>query len=143
MKRRDVIFALTSIVLFGAFFVGIAAPKFKQFTQSQSCGNALVAISFAGRVWAGDNNHRLPDNFLVMSNELCTPKFLICPAEKIRQTAKDWGSFTTNNSSYSIVGPNLPDNDMTNPFVACTIHAGYFGYIDGSFFDGHTHRPKW
>ena len=77
--------------------------------QRKICVNNLKQIADAFRTWAGDNGDRypaqVPDNhggameeavrgdvapvFQVMSNELSTPRILVCPA--------DIGRFTANN----------------------------------------------
>lgn len=49
-------------------------------------------------------------HFLVMSNELSSPKILVCPADK-RQPAKSWATLSNTNISY-FVGP---DADETQP----------------------------
>ena len=73
-----------------------------------SCVNNLKQVGLAYRIWAGDNNDKYPMqisitdtngggtmelvadgenawlNYLVMSNELSTPKILICPADTKR-----------------------------------------------------------
>lgn len=143
MKKGDIIFTLLSVLLIGAVLFGISLPRLKRWNQSMACGNRAIAISFGARVWAGDNNHRLPDNFMCMSNELVSPQFvMLCPSDKVRKPAADWGSFTTNNTSYEIIGSNLPDDDFTNAFVRCGIH-GNLGYADGTYFDGHSRKAKW
>lgn len=73
--------------------------------QRISCVNNLKQVGLAYRLWAGDNDNKYPMevsvtnggtmeliadgknawlNFLVMSNELSTPKILICPADAER-----------------------------------------------------------
>jgi hypothetical protein len=69
-----------------------------------SCTNNLKQVGLAFRIWAGDHNDRMPMQvsvtnggamelteagsvyaaFLVMSNELNTPKILFCPTDKKR-----------------------------------------------------------
>ena len=66
-----------------------------------SCMNSLKQVGLAFRIWQGDNNDKFPmqvsvtnggtmelvesgtvwQHFQVMSNELNTPKFLLCPAD--------------------------------------------------------------
>jgi hypothetical protein len=77
-----------------------------------------------------------------MSNELCTPKILICPDDKIRKPAESWATFTTNNCSYEILRPGMPDTDFGNAYFRCTIH-GHLGFADGTVFDGKERRTKW
>jgi competence protein ComGC len=69
------------------------------------CANWLKQIALAGYIWAGDHNGKYPFeisvtnggtmelnngrnawlNFFVMSNELSTPKVLLCPQDKQHQ----------------------------------------------------------
>ena len=142
MKKRDVIFIFLSLILIVAVVTCLSAPRIKRYSESVSCGNTMVAIGFATRMWAEDNSNNLAGDFLSMSNELCTPKLLICRGDKTRKVANDWKSFTTNNSSYEILRPNLPGNDVSNAYFRCTIH-GYQGYADGSIFDGARQITKW
>ena len=71
------------------------------------CVNNLKQVGLAFRLWAGDNNDLYPMQFLtnsagaplfadatngfryfqVMSNELSTPKILVCPADDKRTAA--------------------------------------------------------
>src|SRR6516165_882321 len=72
-----------------------------------NCANTLKQVGQAFQVWAGDNNDNFPTEvpfknggameaaasgkpaaiFQVMSNELSTPKILICPEDKYRHAA--------------------------------------------------------
>lgn len=105
-----------------------------------NCVNNLKEIGLAYKVWAGDNNDKFPMqvsitdtngggtmelangknawiNFYVMSNELSTPRILICPADKDRIAATN---FTTdfNNSKISyFVGLNA-DQDHPQSFLS-------------------------
>lgn len=142
MKRRDTIFAFLGLLLIIAALLCLSAPRLRRYAESMSCGNYISSIGYGARMWALDNSNHLADNFLCMSNELITPKILICPSDKVRKTAESWASFTTNNCSYEILRSNLPDDDFTNAFFRCTIH-GHLGYADGTVFDGSRRRTKW
>ncbi len=100
----------------------------------------MSSIGCAARIWADDNSNRLAENFIVMSNELATPKVLICPTDLFHKPAVSWTSFTTNNCSYEILRPGMSDED-TNAYFRCTIH-GHLGYADGTVFDGSRRRTK-
>ena len=141
MKKRDVIFALLGVFLVGFVLLAISKPKLKRWSESVSCGNYMSSIGCAAQIWAGDNGNHLADNFLVMSNELCTPKIMICPGDKIRKPAENWATFTTNNCSYEILRPGMPDDDFSNVYFRCTIH-GHLGFADGTVYDGKQRRTK-
>jgi hypothetical protein len=142
MKKKDVIFALLAVFAIGFVALALSKPRLQRWSESVSCGNYMSSIGFAAYVWAGDNSNRLADNFLCMSNELCTPKILICPSDKNHKLAESWATFTTNNCSYEILRPGMPDSDLTNAYFRCTIH-GHLGYADGTVFDGTRRRTKW
>src|ERR1700761_2705271 len=115
MKKRDIIFILIGVFIIGVVLIGLAAPKFKLHVQSINCINQMSAIDYGAKAWSGNNTNRVADNFLWLSNELVTPKILICPGEKIRSAAVDWSVFTTNNSSYVFLQNNMP-GDATNAY---------------------------
>ena len=142
MKRRDVIFILVGIFAIAAVLYPFATARSKSWAESVSCGNYISSIALASRVWADDNNQHMADNFLCMSNELATPKILICPSDKDRKPAEHWTTFTTNNCSYEILRPGMPESDTTNAYFRCTIH-GHLGFADGTAFDGKQRRTKW
>jgi prepilin-type processing-associated H-X9-DG protein len=95
--------------------------------QKISCVNNLKQIGLAYRIWAGDNFDKYPTqvsvtnggtrelfrngsqfqnlaflNYLVMSNELSTPRLLICPADTIHFAAKNFSDFNNRNISYFV-----------------------------------------
>lgn len=100
-------FSLVDLLLVIATVIGLAMivlPKMARTTCRSpriSCTNNLKQVSLAFRIWAGDNNDQMPMHlsvtnggvqelaaqgsayatFLILSNELSTPKILYCPAE--------------------------------------------------------------
>jgi len=138
MKLRDALFATLAVMVLG--FV-LFCFRSKHIAQSISCGNMMSSIALASRIWAEDNSNRLSDNFLIMSNELCTPKILICPSDTLRKPAESWATFTSNNCSYQILRPGMPGDDFTNAYFRCPIH-GHLGFADGTVFDGKRRRTK-
>jgi prepilin-type processing-associated H-X9-DG protein len=86
-----------------------------------NCVNNLKQIGLALRIWEGDNNNHYPmavsvtnggameliaggnvaGSFLVASNELSTPRILVCPADLKRLPAKNFGNgFDNSHVSY-------------------------------------------
>jgi hypothetical protein len=139
MKRRILLISIVCILIGSFIFFGVA--QFRRFAESQSCGNQMVAICFAARLWADDHDGRYPPDFRSMSNELATTKFLICPNEKSRTRAKDWTSLTPDNLSYEIIASGMMPTNFDKPFLRCKVD-GYLGYCDGTFFDGKRRRTK-
>jgi hypothetical protein len=87
------------------------------------CVSNLKQINLAFRIWEGDNANKYPmaisvtnggamesiatgdvvTCFLVMSNELSTPKLLICPSDAAHTYATNFGdSFNRSNISYFV-----------------------------------------
>jgi prepilin-type N-terminal cleavage/methylation domain-containing protein len=88
-----------------------------------NCTNNIKQIGLAFRIWEGDNNDHCPMAvavtnggamesvlagnpmwaFQVMSNELSTPKILVCPDDTARQWASNFGCLlTATNVSYFV-----------------------------------------
>ena len=110
-----------------------ALTKAKERAMSIQCINNLKQFGLAVRVWALDNENSFPPDTLSMSNELSTPKILVCPADTNRPAAKSWESFTTANLSYEYLTPSATNIDLepTRVLSRCPIH-GHIGLCDGS-----------
>ena len=93
------------------------------------CVNNLKQIGLAARVWAIDNNDVYPTNFLCMSNELSTPKILVCPADTNRVSAANFSSFTDANCSYDLFVAT--DKEPEQVLTRCHVHHNV-GLSDGS-----------
>jgi hypothetical protein len=102
----------------------------------------MSSICFGATLWAEDNNKRMPADFLSMSNELATPRILICPGDHSRQAALNWTSFTIKNSSYEIIAPGISENATNTAYLRCVIHTNHLGYVCGYVFDGWRTRTK-
>jgi hypothetical protein len=122
LTRVDVIvvvFVLAIMVffLFPAIYVGPQGPL-----RRDNCVNDLKQISIAYRLWEGDNNDKYPMSvsvtnggamelvatgnvtacFQVMSNEVNTPKILLCPEDTRRVWATNWSTLNNSNISYFV-----------------------------------------
>jgi prepilin-type N-terminal cleavage/methylation domain-containing protein len=119
------------LVLAGLLLPANTHPRIKAVRIN--CVNNLKQVGLAFRLWGGDHNDLYPMQyftnqtgallfadaadgfryFQVMSNELSTPKILICPADKKRTAATNFsGDFTGNRISYFV---GLDANETTHP----------------------------
>jgi hypothetical protein len=108
-------------ILAAMLLPALAAAKHK--AQEINSVNNMKEIGLAFRIWEGDHNGQFPFNvsqaqggtlelcqpdndgyehnpaptFMVMSNELSTPRILVCPNDPDKQPAVDFASLTGNN----------------------------------------------
>ncbi len=124
-----------------AFLAALMLPALasaKHRAQVIQSENNLKEIGLAFRIWEGDNGDQFPFNvsqtnggvkevcqtdsngfeenpvavFMVMSNELATPRTLVCADDPDKQPAADFSSLTTNNISYELKsGPDVNDSN--------------------------------
>lgn len=107
--------------------------KAKEKEMSIQCVNNLKQFGLAARIWEIDNNEVCPPDSLSMSNELSTPKILVCPADTNRAPAKTWSEYTSANCSYEYLTPSATNAaaEPTRVMARCPIH-GNIGLCDGS-----------
>lgn len=96
-----------------------------------NCVNNLKQVGLAARLWAGDNQGVLPNNFLTMSNELSTTKILVCPSDSIRKAAETFRTFNDSNLSYEMLSPGVLETFPDVVYVCCPIH-NIVDMVDGS-----------
>ena len=141
--------------------LAVALPELarnKGRSQSVSCVNNLKQIGLAFRLWAGDNGDKYPFNvstakggtlercdrgsdgydrnsfqhFLVMTNELGTPKILVCPSDQTKSAALKFGNLQPENVSYQVrPGPKVDETNPEEILIYCPIHQ-HRGLADGS-----------
>ena len=109
-----------------------ALAKARDRAMSIQCVNNLKQLGLSCKTWALDNGDRFPSNVLLMTNEMSTPKILVCPADTSRQAANDWPTWTAANCSYEFMAPGASDReDPQRVLFRCPIH-GNIGLCDGS-----------
>ena len=104
----------------------LAAPPAPQpKSEAEECANNLKQVGLAVRMWALDNKDRYPTDILSCSNELSTPKVLICPADSAKQQFQNmfWSQFRPDMISYEL---NLSGRDESatpeHVIARCPIH---------------------
>lgn len=127
-----------------------------------SCDNNLKQIGLAFRTWALDNGGQFPFNvstnaggtmefcatgsdgfdrnaarhFEVMSNELSTPRILVCPKDWSREPAAGFPSLQASNVTYRLrSGTNLNETNPTAVLVLCPFDGNTL-HCDGSVTPG-------
>lgn len=71
-------------------------------------------------------------HFQVMSNELSTPKLLICPQDKARKPAADFVNLQAGNVTYQLrSGTNISEANPREVLVVCPVD-GNILYCDGT-----------
>lgn len=109
------------------------------------CVNNLKQLGLAVRVWATDNDGENPPDILSMTNELVTPKVLVCPADSGRSVAETWAAYSSANFSYEFLspGPGKHEQEPSRLLFRCPIH-GHVGMCDGSVQMGIAkEHPEW
>jgi len=148
MKRREHLRRVWLLIL-GLVVAAVGAvvaygPAARRHAEAINCGNQAHVILFTACYdWANEHGGYMPSNLVSMSNELITPKLLVCPGDHERHAAADWASVTASNNIYEIVAQGLRVGESNAGFLRCKIH-GYTGYANGVLFDasGRNVRPN-
>ncbi len=128
----EIVIALATIALLCAVLLP-SLNRAKQRAQRISCTSRLKQIGLGFRLWAGDNGEKYPaqitvksngvmeliergdvaSTFLIMSNELSTPKILWCPSDRFNRMASTFANGLANsNVNYFVAldaGETLPE----------------------------------
>ena len=118
--RLELVITVLLIVLVG--YVALSMRKaVRLHTDPVECGNNLMHVGLAMRIWANDHTDKFPTmvstnlggsqeyaeaglvfrHYLSLSNQLESPMKLVCPADS-RRASRDWASLMNSNISYFI-----------------------------------------
>ena len=138
---------MTLVILPALLLPALSQAKSK--AQRINCANNLKQIGLAFRTWAIDNGDQFPFNvstnkggtmeltttsregvdthpewiFQVMSNELSTPRILVCPAEDSKHPSPDFRTIQGINVSYKLYsGTNVSETNPEEILAICPIH---------------------
>ncbi len=101
--------------------------------QRIGCVSNLKQICLGARIYSNDNKETFPPDFQSMSNELVSPKILVCPSDTKHTAAFNWAGFDPRkNLSYEYLQPGIAEsNAMDKVIFRCPIHNNV-GLGDGS-----------
>jgi prepilin-type processing-associated H-X9-DG protein len=129
----ELLIVIAVVAILAAILLPALAKPHGYGRQGIACVNNLKQIGLAFKLWANDNSGKYPMqvsvtnegtmelikdgdvfvHFLVMSNELSTPKVLICPQETdpAKKYATSFGQSSSADPSGSV--PFLSDNNLS------------------------------
>jgi competence protein ComGC len=126
----EVLVIITILAFFAFVFLPVLAPEHR--SPRINCVSNLKQVNLSFRIWEGDHDNKYPmevsvtnggamesmatgdlvNRFIAMSNELSTPKVLICPEDWGKTAATNFGDeFNSSHISY-FVGADITNEDF-------------------------------
>lgn len=108
---------------------------------SKGCVQNLKQLGLSVRLWSNDNQDKFPPSILSMSNEIVTPKTLVCPSDSSKSRVSEWSHFSEKqNCSYEFLAPNAEEEKVLKEVVfKCPVH-GHVTLGDGFVRENNTGR---
>ena len=122
--------SVVMIPLLAGMFIP-AFAKAKQRAQSITCVNNMRQVVLAARIVSMDKEDIFPSDFQSMTNELDSPRVLVCPTKKTMPKTTTWSGFDWNDVTYEMVTPGANGKEADVVFIRCPIH-GHTAKVDGS-----------
>jgi hypothetical protein len=114
-----IIAAVVIIIATGAYLISRTRAKM----ESIQCANILSSIGVAARLYAQDNAGTYAPDVRIMSNEISTPKILVCPSDLAKVAALHFFEVCPSNTTYEyLVSGVKQDDKSTNAVFRCPIH---------------------
>ena len=147
---------LLVVIAIIAILAGLLLPalaKAKQRAKDTECLSNLKQITIGFRMWANDNDHTFPwrvdvsdggsmnplglwiDHFRVCSNELTTPKILVCPRQEGKTIAPDWVDIAGFDNVSYFVGLTASDEQPLSILTGDGNIIGGAGAFESSWFN--------
>jgi hypothetical protein len=147
LASAGIVVSVCFAVLGGMVLPALAAAN--AYAKSIGCINNMKQIGLAFRVWATDHEDRFPFNvpakeggtmeftkpdgdgfdesapriLQVLSNELRSPKLLVCPSDSSKRPAIDFSNLSAANVSYRVrSGTNVTEGDASEVLARCPVH---------------------
>ena len=128
MTLFEVMVIVTCLLISAAMFLAVLA-RTRHSSSRVNCVSNIKQVNLAFRIWEGDYTNQYPMTisvtnggamelietgnvtavFQVMSNELSTPKILVCPNDSYRTFATNWNDLNDSHISY-FVSPDASEN---------------------------------
>jgi hypothetical protein len=114
--------------------------RVKRAAELQMCGNHAESITLAARLWANDHDGKFPANFIEMSNEVATPKILVCPGNRVSKRVSEWSLVTPENIGFEIVAPGIAETETNQIYLRCKVHSTRALVGGAVFVEGKPHH---
>jgi hypothetical protein len=115
-----VILVTTFVFLLNA---GCQMPRSQTRAESIQCANNLCRLGFAAKNYALDYGETYAPDISSMSNEISTPKILVCPSDKSKRPALSFSErLSPTNVTYEYLMSGLKGGFPQQAVFRCPIH---------------------